>query len=154
MERILHNGAQVGFGVDTEQLVSGGTMNTIDTMDLVRVLLVEGNPIFLHIAMLLLQKHYHNQVAVVGVAGESEDALTQARNLQPNVILLDLGIPGLRSLDIIPRLRTILPRARIIALGLLDTNSLRQSALAAGADDFIPKAMLNSHLMPAIERTV
>lgn len=129
-------------------------MDTLDAMDLIRVLLVEGNPIFLHIAMLLLEKHYHNHVAVVGVAGGSEDALAKARNLQPHVILLDLGIPGLRSLDIIPRLRTILPRARIIALGLLDTNSLRQSAIAAGADDFIPKAMLNSHLLPAIHPSV
>lgn len=151
---MLQNNTQTTFAPTIEGVASGGTMDTIGTIEMVRVLLVEGNPIFLQIAMLLLKKHYRDQVSVVGVAGEGEDAVEKASSLQPHVILLDLGMPGLKSLDIIPRLRTILPCVRIIALGLLDTNSLRQAALAAGADDFIPKAMLNSGLMPAIQRGV
>jgi len=126
--------------------VNGGMVTPVS------ILLVEGNPIFMRIVMLLLQKHYRHEIVVVGVAGGSEDALTQARELRPNVILLDLGMPGLNSIEMIPRLRSILPQVVIIALGLLDTNGLRQAALASGADDFIPKASLNTDLMPAIGR--
>ncbi|NJP05111.1 MAG: response regulator [Chloroflexaceae bacterium] len=118
------------------------------------VLLVENNPIFLRIALLLLQKHYHNEVVVIGAAGRGEDALIQARELRPSVVLLDLGMPGLTSLEIIPRLRKILPCVGIVALGLLDTYGSRQAALSAGADEFIPKASLNSDLMPAIWRVM
>lgn len=117
---------------------------------MIQVLLVESNPIFLHIVMLLLQEHYGNHVTVVGVADDDRDALTKAQHLQPHVVLLDF-MPNLINRDIIPRLRSMLPRVQIIALGLFNTHRSREAALAAGADEFIPKPLLSSQLLCALQ---
>jgi DNA-binding NarL/FixJ family response regulator len=63
-------------------------------------------------------------------------------------------MPDLPGLQAIPRLRQLLPQAGIIALTMLDTESYRRAALAAGADEFVPKAVMHTHLLPSIQRSV
>ena len=121
-------------------------------MPQITVLLVDDNPTFLRIASRFLERQ--NEVVVAGTAGGGEEALLQARALRPQVILLDLAMPDLPGLDAIPRLRVILPEAHIIALTLLDSEGYRQAALAAGAEDFVSKTVMNTDLLPAIRRAV
>lgn len=116
----------------------------------ISVLLVDDNPTFLRATSQFLEAH--DDVVVVGTAERGEEALTQAQALQPQVILMDLAMPGLPGLDVIPRLRSDMPQAGIIALTLMNTNHFRQAALEAGADAFIPKATMRSDLLPAIRR--
>ena len=96
----------------------------------------------------------HGDVDLVGTAGGGVEALSKAQKLRPQVILLDLAMPDLPGLEIIPRLREVVPEMRIIALTMLDTEEYRKAALAAGADEFVPKADLNTDLLPAIRRVV
>jgi CheY-like chemotaxis protein len=119
-------------------------------MEPISVLLVDDNPTFLRVAARFLQAH--EGVNVVGTANGGQEALAKAQDLRPQVILLDLAMPDLPGLQAIPRLRELLPQTGIIALTLLDTSGYRQAALSAGADDFIPKAALNTDLLPAIQR--
>lgn len=118
------------------------------------VLLVDDSPAFLRILTRFLQEHNHNEVAVVGTAGGGEEALAKAEDLLPQVVLLDLAMPGLSGLEVIPHLRRIVPNAGIIMLTLLDANGYREAALAAGADEFVPKADLVTDLLPAIRRVM
>ena len=131
-------------------------------MESVRVLLVDDNSTFLRIATRFLEQDHaaippaipRPRVAVVGTAGGGEEALAQAERLSPHVILLDLMMPGVGGLEIIPRLRAILPNVGIIALTLLDTSSYRSAALAAGADVFIAKSAMSTDLLPAIQQVM
>ena len=91
-------------------------------------------------------------MVVVGTVERGEDALAQIQALQPHVILIDLAMPGLPGLQAIPRLRHALPEMGIVALTVMNSNSFRQAALAAGADIFIPKATMGTDLLPAIRR--
>jgi len=116
----------------------------------ISVLLVDDNPAFLRIATRFLEEH--EDVVVVGAAGGGEEALALAEDLQPDIVLIDLAMPGLSGLETIPHLRAVLPGVGIIALTMLDTNSYWQAALAAGADDFVPKASLDRDLLPAMRR--
>jgi DNA-binding NarL/FixJ family response regulator len=116
----------------------------------IRVLLVDDHEAFLRVATEFLQRH--DELTVVGVARGGEEALAQAQDLQPGIVLIDLNMPGLGGLETIPRLRAMLPKAGIIALTLLDPKAYRQAALAAGADDFVRKANLSTELLPAIRR--
>jgi DNA-binding NarL/FixJ family response regulator len=116
----------------------------------ISVLLVDDNPAFLRIAARFLQEH--GDVAVVGAAGGGEEALAMAQDLQPDIVVIDLAMPGLSGLEAIPRLWAVLPGVSIIALTVLDTNSYREAALAAGANDFVAKVSLNTDLLPAIRR--
>jgi DNA-binding NarL/FixJ family response regulator len=116
----------------------------------ISVLLVDDNPAFLRIATRFLQRH--DDTVVIGTADGGEEALALAQDLQPDIVLVDLAMPGVSGLDTIPRLRAILPKVGIIALTVLDTNSYLQAAIEAGANDFVPKASLNTDLLPAIRR--
>jgi DNA-binding NarL/FixJ family response regulator len=116
----------------------------------ISVLLVDDNPAFLHIATRFLQQHH--DIVVVGAAGGGQEALALAQELQPDIVVIDLAMPGLSGLETIPRLRAVLPEVGIIALTVLDTNGYREAALAASANDFVPKATLDTDLLPAIRR--
>jgi len=116
------------------------------------VLLVDDNPILLRIVSRFLQQY--DEVMIVGTASGGEETLAQAEHLRPQVILLDLGIPGLTGLGTIPRLRRVLPEVSIIALTLLDTRGYWLAALEAGADEVVSKATMSSDLWPAIRRVV
>lgn len=119
-------------------------------MNAISILLVDDNLTFLRIATRFLQQH--DDVVVIGAASGGEKALVLVQGLQPHIVLIDLATPGLSGLEVIPRLRAMFPEVGIIALTVLDTNSYRQAALAAGADDFVPKFNLSTDLLPPIRR--
>lgn len=121
-------------------------------MHLVSLLLVDDHPTFLRIATDFLEEHCKEGVVVVGAAVGGEEGLAQAQDLRPDMILCDLTMPGLSGLETIPRLRVALPEVGIIALSCHEANGCRQAALAAGADDFVPKASMVTDLFPAIRR--
>jgi DNA-binding NarL/FixJ family response regulator len=118
----------------------------------ISLLLVDDSASFLSIVTRFLQEHNHGEVVVVGTAHGGREALAQARDLRPQVILIDLSMPDLPGLEAIPRLRAMLPEVGIIALTLWHANGYREAALAAGADDLVSKFAVNSDLLPAIRR--
>jgi DNA-binding NarL/FixJ family response regulator len=115
----------------------------------IRVLVVDDNEAFLRVATDFLQRQH--ELTVVGAICEGEEALAQAQDLGPQVILIGLDKPGLETIS---RLRKVLPGVGIIALTLLEGNTYRQAALAAGADDLVPKAELTTELLPAVRRVM
>jgi DNA-binding NarL/FixJ family response regulator len=130
------------------------TSNRADPKDShkIRVLLVDDNEAFLRAATEFLQRQH--ELIVVGAICGGEEALAQAPDLQPQVILIGLDMPGLTGLETILRLRNMLPGAGLIALTLLEGTTYRQAALAAGADDLVRKAELITDLLPAVRRVM
>jgi len=92
--------------------------------------------------------------AVVVVLGEGEDVLSKARDLRPHIVLIDPFMPlGNKSgLEAVSRLRAALPQVGIVVLTLVSSNGYRQAALAAGADDFVPKTEVYTDLLPVIDQ--
>jgi DNA-binding NarL/FixJ family response regulator len=128
------------------------TSNRADLEDSfkIRVLLVDDNEAFRRVATDFLQRQ-HDLIVVGAICGD-EEALAQAQDLGPQVILIGLDTPGLTGLETISRMRNILPGVGIIALTLLNDNAYRQATLAAGADDIVRKAELITDLLPVIRR--
>lgn len=120
----------------------------------ISVLLVDDSPVFLSFATRFLHAYFYNEVRVIGEAHGGKEALTQAHELKPQVVLLDLVMSDLPGLEVIPCLRAMLPEVGIIVLTVMDNEFYRSAALDAGADDFIPKAAMNTELLPAIRRVV
>lgn len=120
----------------------------------ISVLLVDDNPIFMRILTRFLEAQSGREVSVVGSADAGRKALTLAPLLRPQVILVDLAMPDIHGLDLIPRLRASLPEGIIIALSLMDPRSYREAVLAAGADAFVSKATLEGDLLPTIRPLV
>ena len=120
----------------------------------INVMLVDDETTFLRIETLFLETHYKNEIHVAGTATGGEECLAKAQLFAPDVILIDLNMPGLSGLQTIPLLRIMYPEMRIIALTLNDGENSRRAVLAAGGDDLVSKATMSTDLMPAIRRVM
>jgi DNA-binding NarL/FixJ family response regulator len=121
-------------------------------VDKIRIILVDDHPPFLKMAVSFLSDH--ENLIVVGTAQNGLEALIQATNHLPDIVLLDVNMPVLGGIETIPYLRQILPEAGIIILSFQNADSYREAALLAGADDYIPKDTLSYALIPAILRVL
>jgi DNA-binding NarL/FixJ family response regulator len=119
-------------------------------MEPVRVVLVDDSATFLAIAARFLTQQ--KDVKVVGAATDGAEAVAMAESTHPDVLLVDLAMPGVSGLEAIPRIREVLPAVGIVALTLMDSTDYREAALSAGADDFVAKADLTQALVPSILR--
>ncbi len=116
------------------------------------VMLVDDDPMFLGLTKRMLETQYGDKVDVVGIACSGEESLMLARLLAPEVVLMDLNMPGMGGLGTIPLLRILFPNTRIIALTHDDRLQARRLVLNAGGFDLISKSNLKKQLIPAIER--
>lgn len=116
----------------------------------ISLLLVDDNPRFLRILSRFLHTRYPADVVVIDVARSGIEALARAQSVRPQVVLLDLAMPGMPGWEVIPRLRKELPEVGIIVLTLLESGGYRDMVLEAGADAFVGKSALVTELMPAI----
>jgi DNA-binding NarL/FixJ family response regulator len=119
-------------------------------MEPISVMLIDDNAGFLRATTQFLEAQ--KDMTVVGTAEGGAEALEKVQVLQPQVILVDLAMPGMPGLETIPHLRQIAPQAGIIALTVMNTNSFRKAALDAGADHFIPKPAMRVSLLPTIRK--
>lgn len=120
----------------------------------ISVMLVDDEPTFLRIAQLFLETHYGQEIEILGTARDGEEALVQAQMLAPQLVLIDLHMPGLSGLQTIPLLRILYPEMRIIALTLNDSEKSRQAVMAAGGNALVSKTRMGTDLIPAVRRTM
>lgn len=88
---------------------------------------------------------------VVGEAGTSEEALSKAQQLQPDLILMDLSMPEMGGIEATRYLHASLPRSRVLILTLHEDNSMLREAIRAGASGYILKRALKNELISAIQ---
>jgi two-component system, OmpR family, KDP operon response regulator KdpE len=72
-------------------------------------------------------------------ASDGEEALSRARENPPDVVLLDMNMPGTNGLEACRQLRTLIPRSVIVMLTVRDSLEDKVEALEAGADDYLTK---------------
>jgi DNA-binding NarL/FixJ family response regulator len=88
--------------------------------------------------------------AIAGEAASGEAALTLFERLLPDVILLDLEMPGMDGVEVIKRLRATRPEVKIVVFTAFDTDERILSALQAGAKGYLLKGAPRSELFAAI----
>jgi DNA-binding NarL/FixJ family response regulator len=85
-------------------------------------------------------------------ADSGKEALSAARATQPDVVILDLNLPGVGGFDIIARLVRETPRPRILVLSMHDDPIFAMRALEAGADGYVSKNAPPTQIIEAIAR--
>lgn len=115
-----------------------------------KLLLIDDSVAFLHALSGYLGTQPHLQV--VGTARSVDEALALIRaGARPDVLLMDINLPGMDGLAGMRRLRAELPEAAIIVVSLLDGQAYRQAVAAYGAAAFVSKARLNHDLLATIQ---
>lgn len=116
----------------------------------VRVLIVDDHAIVRQGLRLLLEAQ--PGLEVVGEAADGQAALDMARALTPDVMLLDLIMPGLSGLDVLRQLHAAQPDVKVLVLtSSLDEQFVRQ-VLASGAHGYLLKTSRAADMLQAIER--
>jgi DNA-binding NarL/FixJ family response regulator len=88
----------------------------------------------------------------VGEAHSAEQAVVQARALQPDLVLLDLLLPRKSGYDAIPELLKVSPASKVIVVSSQATPSSVRQAISAGASGYLPKRASDSDMITAIRR--
>jgi DNA-binding NarL/FixJ family response regulator len=89
-------------------------------------------------------------VEVIGEAGDGHEALRLAESLQPDLVLLDIGMPGLNGLEAAARLQKLDPTIRVIILSMHMSEEYVLQALRAGAAGYLLKGAAVAELEIAI----
>jgi two-component system, NarL family, response regulator NreC len=89
-------------------------------------------------------------IEVVGEAGNAKDAVFRARALTPDVILLDVVMPGESGIDVLPQLLKESPETKVLVLSMQDDPSYVREAFGAGASGYVLKEAADEEVVTAI----
>ena len=90
----------------------------------------------------------------VGEAGDSEKTLSQAQKVHPDLLLLDLSMPGIGGLDALPEIKRQLPDTRVLILTMHTEEDYLHQAFSQGAAGYVLKQAVDEELLSAIRATM
>jgi DNA-binding NarL/FixJ family response regulator len=91
------------------------------------------------------------ELLVVGEASDGAEAVQKAQELQPDLIVLDIGLPKLNGIEAAPRMSELSPRSRILFLSQDNDADAIQAALSTGAWGYVHKLSAGTELLSAVE---
>ena len=92
----------------------------------------------------------NSEFEIVASVEDGEAAVTAAATLSPELILLDISMPGLNGLEAARRIKAVCPAILLIFLSNYDDKSYIQAAFDAGGSGYVSKGRMVSELLPAI----
>ncbi len=119
-------------------------------MNPITLLVVDDHNLFRRGLIALLSQD--GRFAIAGQAGDMGEALRCCGAQQPDVILLDNHLPGVRGVDGIPALKDAYPAARILMLTVSENEDDLAAAMLAGADGYLLKTVESEQLCDSIEK--
>jgi DNA-binding NarL/FixJ family response regulator len=123
-------------------------MGAIGITMLLRVLLVEDFEPFRRFIWTTLQK---TELQIIAEVSDGLEAVRKAQELQPDLILLDIGLPGLNGIEAARRIRTLSPQSSILFVSQESSADLIEEAMNSGAVGYVVKTHAASDLLAAVE---
>jgi len=116
----------------------------------IRVMLVDDHRIFNDGVRLLLQQA--PEIEVAAMANSGEQALEFAATVRPDVVLMDVDLPGMGGIEAMRRLAKMEPSPAVVALSAFQQGDVIADALEAGAAAYVPKSHAPEELIDAIRQ--
>ena len=117
-------------------------------MKSISVLLVDDHALVREGIRSLLQ--LEEDLAVVGEAGDGIEAIQKARELMPDIIVMDISMPSMGGMEATRQITKEIPAAKIVILSRYDNLSYARSLLESGAMGYVPKKTVSTDLVAAI----
>jgi DNA-binding NarL/FixJ family response regulator len=114
----------------------------------IRVLVVEDCEPWRRHFSTALQKQ--PELQVIGEVSDGLEAVQKAQELQPDLILLDIGLPSLNGLEVARRIRKVSPASRILFVSENRSADIAEEALSTGASGYVVKSDAASELLRAV----
>lgn len=91
------------------------------------------------------------ELQVIGQVSDGLEAVRQAQQLQPDLILLDIGLPRLNGIEVARRIRKVSPTSKILFVSENRSEDVAEEALSTGAGGYVVKSDARSELLPAVK---
>jgi DNA-binding NarL/FixJ family response regulator len=118
----------------------------------IRVLVVDDYEPFRRVLCSKLESRPDLQI--IGEASDGLESVEKARTLNPDLILLDIGLPRLNGIEAARRITRIVPTAVILFVSQTSDADVVKEALSTGAKGFVWKQQAGVDLLPAVETTL
>ena len=117
-------------------------------MQTTRILIVDDNAMFRG----YIKEHLAPEpdIEVIGEAADAQEAVRKVRELKPDLVLMDVRMPGINGIEATRQLKEEMPELKVIVLTIFDLEEYREAAMASGADGYVVKKSLIEELVPAI----
>jgi DNA-binding NarL/FixJ family response regulator len=112
-----------------------------------RIFLVDDHALVLEGIKKLLEPHYH----VVGDDQGDGDLIDQVKRLKPDIVLMDVTLPGQNGYDITRKLKELYPSLKVIFVSMHLEPTFIMEAFRAGGDGYVPKQTVAKELIAAID---
>ncbi len=133
--------------VPGEELInSSGVLSALPR----RVLVVDDQPRILELVAAMLRKSFD----VVGLVSDGPAALDATLMLDPDLVVLDISMPGISGIEVARELRKRASTAKIVFITGHEDSQIVASCLAAGGLGFVVKQLMNSDLIPAMNEAL
>lgn len=117
-------------------------------MDTINILVVDDHPLFRQGLRNVLSEQ--GDLKIVGEAGDGQEAIEMVRKLQPDVVLLDINLPGINGLQVIRQLQTERVSARVVMLTAYHDLEQELHAFRAGSSAYCPKDVTPKQLVQVV----
>lgn len=117
-------------------------------MTKIRIFIADDHAVLRAGLRLLLQ--IQDDMEVVGEAGDFAETLAELQTIQPDIITLDLSMPGGLGLKALEKIRDTAPASRVIVLTMHDDPAYLRTALAMGACGYVVKSAADTELISAV----
>jgi len=115
----------------------------------IRVLVVEDYAAFRRVLVSAIQSKA--EIQVICEVADGPEAVQKARELQPELILLDIGLPMLNGIEAARQIRNLSPESKILFVSQESSPDIVQAALETGAKGYVVKADVGRELIPALD---
>ena len=122
---------------------AGGTAKSV------RVLVVDDHEAWRRFYLTTLQKR--PELQVIGQAFDGSEAVHIAQEVQPDLILLDIGLPIMNGIEAARRIRKVSPASKILFVSENRSRDIVEAALTTGAGGYVVKADAAGELLPAVD---
>ena len=114
-----------------------------------RILLVDDYKVWREFASKMLEQE--TKLQVVAEAADGLQAVQLAHQLEPELILLDVGLPGMNGIETARQIRQVSPNSEILFLSENQSEDIAEAALSTGARGYVVKSAALRELLPAVE---
>ena len=115
----------------------------------IRVLVAEDYPPFRCVLASIIQSRPGLQI--ICEVEDGQEAVEKAAALQPEVVLLDIGLPRVNGIEVARQIRSLSPKSKILFVSQESSADIVQAALETGAKGYVVKADAGCELIPALE---
>jgi DNA-binding NarL/FixJ family response regulator len=115
-----------------------------------RIVIVDDHPLFRKGLEQLINSN--NGIAVCGEAGNAAQAMPVIRQLEPNLVIVDLSLPGANGIELIKNIRAEFPNLLILVLSMHDESLYALRSLRAGAQGYVMKQEALENVITAINQ--